>query len=129
MEKDFDKWNEEKKNVDKRNIDAGLFYNPREIWWCSLGINVGVETDGKHENFERPILVLRKFNKYMFWGIPMTSQESQGDFHQEINYEGGKSWAMLSQIKTISTKRLLRKITTISEFQFNFLRGKLKGLI
>ena len=34
-----------------------------EIWWVSLGQNVGYEANGKNEKFERPVLVVRKFNK------------------------------------------------------------------
>ena len=60
--KDFDTWNEEKKIVNERRIDENLFFYDREVWWCSVGINVGIEADGKNSNFERPILVLKKFN-------------------------------------------------------------------
>ncbi len=30
--------------------------------WCSIGINVGDEEDGKNELYERPVLVIKKFN-------------------------------------------------------------------
>ena len=43
MDKDFDKWNIEKKNLDERLINKNSFFYPREVWWCSIGINVGVE--------------------------------------------------------------------------------------
>jgi mRNA interferase MazF len=129
MEKDFDKWNEKKKIVNAKEVNEGLFYSKREIWWCSLGVNVGVETDGKHQNFERPVLILKKFNQHMFWGIPMTSRKKTGHLYQKVTYSGGVSWANFSQLKAISTKRLLRKITTISEDQFTLAREKLKSLI
>ena len=42
----------------------------KDIWWVSVGVNVGFEEDGKNDNFVRPVLVLKKFNNDMFLGIP-----------------------------------------------------------
>ena len=128
-EKDFDSWNKEKKQVNKSELGYGVFYHSREVWWCAVGINVGVETDGKNQNFQRPILVVRKFNKDMFWGIPLTSNEKTGVFFYKVTHESGESWAALSQIKTFSTKRLLRKIGRISESEFVLIHEKLRGLL
>lgn len=47
MQKDFDKWNEIKKIVHSKPDNFGM--HKREIWWMSLGLNVGVEVDGKHD--------------------------------------------------------------------------------
>lgn len=129
MDKDFDSWNKEKKQVNRTELNYNFFYHPREVWWCAVGLNVGVETDGKNNNFERPILIIRKFNKDMFWGIPLTGNEKVGDFFQKIKFDGGVSWAMLSQIKTFSAKRLLRKVGKISEHEFGLIHNKLRGLL
>ena len=129
MEKDFDSWNKEKKITNRREVGYDFFYYPREVWWCAVGVNVGVETDGKHENFERPVLIIRKFNKDMFWGIPLTTNEKTGEFYQKIKHDEGVSWAVLSQIKTFSTKRLLRKIGRISEEEFEMIQNKLRRLV
>lgn len=129
FEKNFDFWNKEKKQVDKTELGYDVFYHSREVWWCAVGLNIGVETDGKHQNFERPILVIRKFNRDMFWGTPLTSSEKIGVFFQKITHEGGVSWAVLSQIKTFSTKRLLRKIGRISEDEFEMIHNKLRSLL
>ena len=114
MTKDFDSWNKEKKQVNNSELGYDVFYHSREVWWCAVGVNVGVEADGKHHNFERPVLIVRKFNKDMFWGVPLTTKERDGHFYQKLTHDGGVSWAALSQIKTFSTKRLLRKIGRIS---------------
>lgn len=127
MEKDFDKWNEEKKSRDK--IDIGFFFHPGEIWWSAIGINIGAEENGKNLNFERPIIVIKKFNKHMFWGVPMTSLEKSGRVYKKITYDGNEVWALLSQFKTFSSKRLIRKITKISDDQLLELRNQLKNLI
>ena len=48
MQKDFDKWNSLKKIFEKENRE--LFAHPREVWWCSLGVNLGAEIDGKNDS-------------------------------------------------------------------------------
>jgi mRNA interferase MazF len=123
--KDFDKWNEEKKEINLKEVSYNFFFYEREVWWSSLGVNVGIETDGKNENFERPVLIIKKFNGNMVWVLPLTSKEHKGFYYQKINYDSGVSWAHLSQIRTISTKRLLRKVGTISETEFIKVINKL----
>ena len=44
--KDYNKWNDSKKLVDGNNRE--VFGYPREVWWCSLGVNIGAEIDGKN---------------------------------------------------------------------------------
>ena len=114
--KNFDPWNEKKKEIDEKIIVIGA--HEREIWWASLGLNVGVEANGKHEEFERPILIIKKFNKEMMWIIPLTSQVKSSLFYQEFYFQDRVHYAALSQIRTISTKRLLRKSGTISKEDF-----------
>ncbi|MBU2219125.1 hypothetical protein KKG15_01365 [Patescibacteria group bacterium] len=40
-EKDFDAWNIQKKKIHSR--DEKILFHEREIWWCSLGVNIGFE--------------------------------------------------------------------------------------
>jgi mRNA interferase MazF len=58
MQKDFDKWNEQKKELDKKQKD--MLFKEREIWWCNLGLNIGDEENGKGEKSTRPILIIKK---------------------------------------------------------------------
>jgi mRNA interferase MazF len=127
--KDFDKWNEEKKEINSKNISHNFFFYEREVWWSSLGVNIGIETNGKNENFERPVLIIKKFNGNMVWIIPLTSKMHNGCHYQKITYDLGVSWAHLSQIRTISTKRLLRKIGMISETEFVEIISKLNNYL
>ena len=55
MEKDFDRWNELKKQVN--NGELLPLYHAREIWWAHLGVNVGYEQDGTGPSNERPVLI------------------------------------------------------------------------
>ena len=129
MQKDFDKWNEQKKAVNAYELRWDFFYHQREVWWCSIGLNVDVETDGKQVNFERPVLVIQKFNKEMFWGAPITSKERTGEFYEKITHEKGVAWAMLTQMRTFSSKRLLRKIGMIPKTDFARIQDKMCELL
>ena len=69
MYKDFDKWNKNKKELENASIKK--YVHPKEIWWCSLGVNIGAEIDGKNENFERPIIVMKVYNKETMVILPL----------------------------------------------------------
>ncbi|OHA18714.1 MAG: hypothetical protein A3C08_02830 [Candidatus Taylorbacteria bacterium RIFCSPHIGHO2_02_FULL_47_18] len=120
MNKNFDEWNTEKKKV---HMKAGVAYaHPREVWWCALGANIGAETDGKHNNFERPVLVLRVYNKDTLFVLPITSQKKADDFHCAVKVAFGTVWVKLTQGRVISTYRLLRKVDMIPESAFKKVR-------
>lgn len=125
--KQFDVWNVLKQDIDCK--DKKIFFYEREVWWCSVGINIGVEINGKNVNFERPVLIVRKFNKHMFWGISLTSKEKTGPFFYKISHDHGISWAALTQMRVFSTKRMLRKIGMISASDFREIKAGLEALI
>jgi len=129
MEKDFDRWNTVKKEVNAYELRSDFFYHQREVWWCAIGTNVGVEADGKQLNSERPVLVMQKFNKEMFWGVPLTSRERTGEFYEKIAHEKGVAWAMLTQVKTFSSKRLLRKIGMIPQEDFAKIQKRISEFV
>lgn len=70
--KNFDKWNIRKKRIEKKT-QIPFFYT-REIWRCSLGVNIGSEHDGKNDLYERPVLILKKFNKNTLLILPLTTK-------------------------------------------------------
>ena len=128
MEKDFNAWNNKKieTEIEKRNV---IFYE-REVWWCITGINLGVEIDGKHELFLRPSIVVRKFNKDMALVIPTTTQDKNNKYYLRVTGEDMKTYnACLSQIRTISTKRLIRKIGTITNEDYVNLTERLSIMV
>lgn len=119
MQKDFDNWNNIKKLIDKKEIRRDVFFYEREIWWCSAGINIGIEIDGKHKSYERPFLIIKKFNSQMLWVLPLTTQNKFNKYYYNININHQNTSICLSQLKTISSKRLLRKISVITNNDFN----------
>lgn len=111
------------------------FFHEREIWFCYLGANVGFEQDGTGEDFLRPVLILRKFNKYMFWALPLTKPKIKMNNKKEAYYHsfsfgsGTISIAILSQIRTVDARRLAYRISEISEQDFLEVIKKLKALL
>ena len=124
MEKDFDNWNELKKKINVRNP---IYVSERDIWFCSVGLNVGSEQSGKHELFERPVLVIKEVTLNTFIGVPLTSNKKKGSWYVEI--ESTDSSAIISQIKLFDTRRLTRKIKVISSEEFEVVKNKLKNYI
>ena len=112
MNKDFDKWNSLKKGLHKS--DKTPFYHEREIWWCSLGVNIGFEQDGTGSNFDRPVLILKGFNKESFFGVALTGRKRTEKYYYYLGkVEGREASVILSQARTLATNRLIRKIETI----------------
>ena len=127
MEKDFDRWNEVKKKTNSGEfID---FVHPREVWWCSLGVNVGYEQDGKHDTFERPILVVRKFNNDMVLAVPLSTSIKNNPYNVVFTHGGQEASALISQIRLISTKRLKRYMYRMSGGIFKKIREEVRKMI
>ena len=127
MEKDFDSWNIQKKNFDKKQIYPTV--NQREIWWCSVGINVGNEENGKGEFFRRPILVIRKFDKHTCLGVPLTTKVKDTWYYHKITLHGQEQSVIITQIKLLDTRRFTSMLGKVSKNQFDIIRDKIKDII
>lgn len=132
--KDFDNWNNSKKLIDEN--DRQVFGYPREVWWCSLGVNIGAEIDGKNENFERPVVVMRVYNKEMMFVLPTTGRARTDKFHMPIEIDAVDQktgeiykktvYIKLTQARVISNKRLIRKVDVINENDFKKIQNVFK---
>ncbi|OGG93757.1 hypothetical protein A2609_00695 [Candidatus Kaiserbacteria bacterium RIFOXYD1_FULL_47_14] len=129
MEKDFDEWNKVKKRTHEKSVGHESFPKEREVWWCSVGVNIGVETDGKHDTFERPVLIVRIFNKEMLWAVPITSTMKDSPFYYPFLFKNEDRSLILTQIRVMSTKRLLRQVDVLSEEDFGKVIESLVGLL
>lgn len=109
--KRFDEWMERKRDFHFRGRIPTI--NEGEIWWCGVGENVGVEINGKSERFSRPVLIIRKFGRFSFVGIPLTSQSHDGSWYAKFQFQGKDSWAVLTQVRSFSVSRLYGRIGTV----------------
>lgn len=112
--KDFDGWNIMKKKLNGRNQELSFY--EKEIWWCSMGVNVGSEEDGKGDRFLRPVYILKKISSKTFIGIPLTSILKEDYAHMSFYFDYCLSTAIISQIKVFDKKRLIEFIGTTSDY-------------
>jgi mRNA interferase MazF len=114
MEKDFDRWNEIKKNIDheskNKKVETGSFH------WCSLGLNVGTEINGKDLFFRRPVFVLKRISYSKCLVVPLTTSGREYKHKERLGFiKGRKNYLLLDQIKIIDTKRILNQIYISNE--------------
>jgi mRNA interferase MazF len=127
-EKDFTYW-----HTEKTEIQSGKerpFFHEREVWFSTIGANIGFEQDGRGDKFLRPVLILKKFNNEVLWAIPLTTKSKQGKYYFSFSLEGVEgSTAILSQLRLLDAKRLQYKIGNISTEEFKELKTKLRQLL
>lgn len=126
--KDFDGWNIKKKRLDRRKKHLDFFLEG-EIWWCSLGINVGIESDGKNFNFERPVLIFKKISLDAFWAIPITSTDIEGTYFYTITCIDGKRTVSLQQLRLVSSKRLIKFMYRVTDEEYANIKAKICQII
>ncbi len=134
MKKDFKKWHNKKSEIHNDKIRP--FFHEREIWFSSLGENIGFEQDGSGTDFLRPVLVLKKFNNEVIWALPLTRTEKTGKYYLRISLivDGSKtdknpSVIILSQLRLIDAKRLQYKAGTVNEDEFIKIKEALIALL
>ena len=126
--KDFDKWNKLKIELETKTREQ--IFHDAEIWWCSIGINIGNEEDGKNLNHERPVLILRKFNKDIFIGLPLSTKIKEGVYYLNLLDKNSFEFSvLLSQSRVFSSKRLIRKLSKLSRGKFSSVKEAYKNLL
>ncbi len=128
MEKDFDRWNNEKKYTETKK--SWPFFRHRDIFWCKVGLNIGYEQDGKGTYFERPVLILRKLGAYTFIGIPITTKIKKGEIFCEFKLSNDEPRnAIVGQIRTFDSKRLTQRLDTITLEEFSKIIKAVQQLV
>ena len=128
MKKDFDNWNKKKRRID--NQPGMPFFHTREIWWCSLGVNIGFEQDGSGGEYDRPVIILKKMSAQTCFAIPLTTSTNDHPLRPSVGIiEGKEARALLSQMRLIDSKRLIRKIGYLDGEIFKQIRKAAKGML
>ena len=97
-------------------------FNEKEVWWCTLGVNVGDEENGKGDQFTRPVVVVKKFNKKLFLGIPLTGTVNNNDYYHKVMFKGKAQSAMISQVRALDSKRMQVLMGKMNEADFKSLK-------
>jgi UDP-N-acetylbacillosamine transaminase len=104
MKDKFNKWNNLKQNLQDKN--ENIKFKRGDIYFMSVGQNIGYEQYGKGDYFLRPVIVYKKLSRSTFLGIPLTSKQKEGSYYFSFKYKKDKiSVAMLNQIRVFDIKR------------------------
>ena len=95
-----------------------VVFHQGEVWWCSIGMNVGEEAFGKGDKFRRPILIFKKFTNDSFLGLPITSFGEEGGWYVPVMIADRPNWVMLNQARILDKKRLGSKVAIVSYVDF-----------
>lgn len=120
-------WHKIKIKIQLKEDKNNLYFQEREVWWASIGVNIGHEEDGKNKRFERPVLILKKFNKHLILIIPLSSKVKRGKFYYYKFSSNNRYFisAMICQIRLISSKRLFRKMGKVGNDDFNEIKRRI----
>lgn len=127
MSSDFDKRNKQKQSLHTQ--ERQVFFKERDVFFMSMWKNIGSEQNGKGKKFARPILVIKKFNNHMFWGIALSTVEKKWQYYDVFMLWDKKQTVILSQLRCYSKKRLLDKIWMISKEDFFRIKEKIRMLL
>jgi mRNA interferase MazF len=130
--KNFEGWNKVKQKLHGKTDSETVTVAEREVWWCSIGINVGCEEDRHNELYNRPVIVVKKFSSHAFWGVPLTTKIKESRLYLPIEFKGEKVCALLSPLRLYDTKRLTShksRMGKLSHNQFNAVKTALKEFL
>jgi len=126
--KKFDEWNDVKKQISK--IEDYIKFKERDIFWISIGENIGSEQNGKGKAFARPVLIIKKLNNQLFFGVPLSTTIRRGTYYYTFNFKKDQeSSALLVQAKVFDIKRANQKLGMISKNDFINVKEKLRKLL
>jgi mRNA interferase MazF len=115
-EANFDNWNTLKKSIqDGKKVE---YFRERQVWWCSVGQNIGYEVYGKGKEFSRPVLVFKKLTQNSFLGVPLTSKDKTGSWYIKFIHRRRIVRAMLHQIRIFDKKRLIDRFGEVDDSDF-----------
>jgi mRNA interferase MazF len=91
------------------------FVSVGDIWWASVGDNIGQEINGKGKDFTRPVYVYKKLSHNFYLVIPMTSKIKIGSWYVGICQGGKDVTVCLHQIRVIDHRRLIVRLGEVDE--------------
>lgn len=101
-----------------------VVFKQGEIWWCSLGFNLGEEIFGKGKKFTRPVLIFKKFTSNSFMGLPLTTHGKNGSWYVELEVKDTKQYVLLNQARILDKKRLTNKFSSVNKHDFDIVKKR-----
>lgn len=112
--KRFLEWIGLKKKLHNK-ISKAPYVNEGEIWWVSMGENVGFEISGKSHLFSRPVIVFRKLTHNFYLVVPVTSQVRSGSWYVPFKQGRKVNVACLHQVRTVDYRRFFSKLGELDD--------------
>jgi mRNA interferase MazF len=100
----------------------------KEIWWASIGENVGSELNGKSDLFSRPVVILKKLSHSFYFVIPTTTQRREGSWYVSFRQHGRDMVACLHQARAIDYRRLSSRLGKIDGDDFARVKAGFRAL-
>lgn len=102
-------------------------FRPGDIRWVVLGVNIGSEIDGKGDSFNRPCIIVDIFSDKLALVFPMSTKVKKVPGYIPITLPDGKEVSIcVSQGRTVSPKRILGRLTSISKDKLENLKEEYK---
>lgn len=117
MIKKFLEWIKLKERLDEKKILPPLI-NEGDIWWTSLGENIGWEINGKSDDFTRPVIILKKLAHGFYFCIPTTTKAKTGSWYIPYRHQSIDAAACLHQARSIDFRRLHSKLGRLDDCDF-----------
>ncbi len=99
-----------------------------DIWWVSIGENIGSEVNGKSDRFSRPAIIFKKLAHGFYLIIPTSTQIHEGTWYVPFRQKQQNIVACLHQIRTIDYRRLYSKIGTLDDEDFSRIKEGFRKL-
>ena len=116
MFKRFWEWIGLKEKLHRQNYEPPLF-KENEIWWCHVGENIGIEINGKSKDFTRPVLILKKYDRYSFLGLPLSTKNKIGSWYATVYFLGISQVVILCQSRVFDYRRLDRRMGELNAIE------------
>ena len=100
-----------------------------DLWWCSVGENVGIEVNGKSGDFTRPVIIVKKFGRLGFLGVPTSTKQRTGTWYVSFSHQRIEEIALLSQVRVFSYKRLHSKMGELDSADLRNVKEALARLL
>jgi mRNA-degrading endonuclease toxin of MazEF toxin-antitoxin module len=85
--------------------------------------------DGRNDHFVRPVIILKRYSDELALVAPLTRAAKNGKFYHTLRIHAvDGSRIILSQMRTISSKRLRARIARVPEKEFTEIQGELVAL-
>ncbi len=105
-----------------KNISPPLV-NEGDIWWTSMGENIGWEINGKSKDFTRPVIIYKKLAHGFYFVIPATTKVKTGSWYIPYRHQSINAAACLHQARSIDFRRLHSKLGRLDDSDFSKIKA------